>query len=102
MAHFLDGRVTALLGTHTHVQTADEAVWPRGMAYLTDLGMTGPCDSVIGRTADVIINRFMTGMPGKFEIASGDVRLHGALVEVEMKSGRATRIRRVEERSPRP
>ena len=102
MAHFLDGRVTALLGTHTHVQTADEAVWPRGMAYLTDLGMTGPCDSVIGRTADVIIHRFMTGMPGKFEIASGDVRLHGALVEVEMKSGRAARIRRVEERSPRP
>jgi len=102
MAHFLDGRVTALAGTHTHVQTADEAVWPRGMAYITDLGMTGPCDSVIGRATEPILRRFMTGMPAKFDIASGDVRLHGALVTVDMKTGRATAVRRVEERSPRP
>lgn len=102
MAHFLDGRVSALAGTHTHVQTADEAVWKGGMAYLTDLGMTGPCDGVIGRVAEPIVRRFMTGLPAKFDVASGDVRLHGACVTVDMKTGRATAIRRVEERSPRP
>lgn len=102
MAHFLDGRVTALVGTHTHVQTADEAVWPKGTAYITDLGMTGPCDSVIGRTTDAILKRFTTGMPTKFEVASGDVRLHGALVSADPATGRATKIRRVEEKSPRP
>lgn len=101
MAHFLDGRVTALVGTHTHVQTADEAVWPKGMAYITDLGMTGPCDSVIGRVTEPILKRFMTGLPAKFDVASGDVRLHGVQVAVDMKTGRATGIRRVEERSPR-
>lgn len=100
MAHFLDGRVTALVGTHTHVQTADEAVWPKGMAYMTDLGMTGPCDSVIGRVTEPILHRFLTGMPAKFDVASGDVRLHGACVNVDMKTGRATVIKRVEERSP--
>ncbi|MBQ9344476.1 MAG: TIGR00282 family metallophosphoesterase [Kiritimatiellae bacterium] len=97
MAHFLDGRVTALVGTHTHVQTADEAIWPKGMAYLSDLGMTGPCASVIGRTAETILPHFLTGMPTKFEIASGDVRLHGALVTVDDTTGRAVRIKRVEE-----
>ena len=101
MAHFLDGRVTALVGTHTHVQTADEAVWPKGMAYMTDLGMTGPCDSVIGRVTEPILHRFLTGMPAKFDVASGDVRLHGACVNVDMKTGRAVSIKRVEERSPK-
>jgi len=97
MGHFLDGRVTAVLGTHTHIQTADEAVTDKGMAYLTDLGMTGPCDSVIGRTTDAILKRFITGMPTKFEIASGDVRLHGALLTIDPASGKATKIKRVEE-----
>ncbi|MBR6022444.1 MAG: YmdB family metallophosphoesterase [Kiritimatiellae bacterium] len=100
MGHFLDGRVTALVGTHTHVQTADEAVWKGGMAYITDLGMTGPCDGVIGRATDPIVRRFMTGLPAKFDIATGDVRLHGAGLTVDMKTGRASAIRRVEERSP--
>ncbi len=76
MGKSLDGRVTAVIGTHTHIQTADEAVTAKGTAYMTDAGMTGPCDSVIGRTTDAILGRFLTGMPTKFEIASGDVRLH--------------------------
>jgi len=97
MGKFLDGRVTAVLGTHTHIQTADEAVTDKGTAYLTDLGMTGPCDSVIGRTTDAILKRFISGMPTKFEIASGDVRLHGALLTIDPASGKALKIKRVEE-----
>lgn len=102
MGKYLDGRVTAVLGTHTHIQTADEAVTARGTAYMTDLGMTGPCDSVIGRTTDIILHRFLTGMPGKFEVASDDVRLHGALVSVDPSTGRARKIKRVEERAAAP
>jgi len=97
MGKFLDGRVTAVLGTHTHIQTADEAVTANGTAYMTDLGMTGPCDSVIGRTTDAILKRFISGMPTKFEIASGDVRLHGALLTIDPASGKALKIKRVEE-----
>jgi 2',3'-cyclic-nucleotide 2'-phosphodiesterase len=97
MGKFLDGRVTAVLGTHTHVQTADEAVTAKGTAYMTDLGMTGPCDSVIGRTTDAILKRFITGMPTQFEIASGDVRLHGALLTVDPATGKAQKIKRIEE-----
>jgi 2',3'-cyclic-nucleotide 2'-phosphodiesterase len=102
MGKFLDGRVTAVLGTHTHIQTADEAVTAKGTAYLTDLGMTGPCDSVIGRTTDAILTRFLTGMPTKFEIASGDVRLHGALLTVDPATGKALKIKRVEEILSKP
>ncbi len=102
MGKFLDGRVSAVLGTHTHIQTADEAVTAKGTAYLTDLGMTGPCDSVIGRTTDAILERFITGMPTKFEIASGDVRLHGALLTLDPASGRALKIKRVEEILSKP
>ena len=102
MGKFLDGRVTAVLGTHTHIQTADEAVTAKGTAYLTDLGMTGPCDSVIGRTTDAILTRFLTGMPTKFEIASGDVRLHGALLTVDPDTGKALKIKRVEEILSKP
>ena len=97
MRHHLDGRVTCLFGTHTHIQTADETVTAKGTAYITDLGMTGPCDSVIGRTTDIILRRFTTGMPGKFEIAANDVRLHGALVTLDPSTGRARKIKRVEE-----
>ena len=97
MAHHLDGRVTALVGTHTHVQTADEAIWTKGTAYITDLGMTGPCDSVIGRTTETILTRFITGMATRFEIASDDVRLHGALVTLDDTTLRAVKIKRVEE-----
>lgn len=100
MGKFLDGRVSAVVGTHTHIQTADDAVTAKGTAYLTDLGMTGPCDSVIGRVTESILTRFLTGMPTKFEIATNDVRLHGALVTLDPASGRALKIKRVEEIIP--
>lgn len=102
MGKFLDGRVTAVLGTHTHIQTADDAVTAKGTAYMTDLGMTGPCDSVIGRTTDAILSRFISGMPSKFEIASGDVRLHGALLTVDPATGKALKIKRIEEILSKP
>ena len=102
MGHHLDGKVSAVVGTHTHVQTADATIMPKGTAYMTDLGMTGPCDSVIGRTTDAILARFLTGMPTKFEIASGDVRLHGALLTVDPETGRALKIKRVEEILSKP
>jgi metallophosphoesterase (TIGR00282 family) len=102
MGKFLDGRVSAVLGTHTHIQTADEAVSAKGTAYMTDLGMTGPCDSVIGRTTDAIVTRFLTGMPTKFEIASGDVRLHGALLTLDPATGKALKIKRIEEILSKP
>lgn len=102
MGKFLDGRVSAVFGTHTHIQTADEAISAKGTAYLTDLGMTGPCDSVIGRTTEAILARFLTGMPSKFEIASGDVRLHGALLTVDPATGKALKIKRIEEILSKP
>ena len=89
LARWLDGRVTAVLGTHTHVQTADARVQPGGTAALTDAGMTGPHDSVIGVEADIAIRRLRTGMPARFEPAHGGVRIEGALVECDA-SGRAT------------
>ena len=89
MAHYLDGRVTAVFGTHTHVQTSDARVQPGGTAAITDAGMTGPHDSVIGVKAELAIQRMRTGMPVRFETADGGVRLEGALVECD-GSGRAT------------
>jgi metallophosphoesterase (TIGR00282 family) len=90
LASYLDGRVTAVLGTHTHVQTADARVLPGGTAAMTDAGMTGPHDSVIGSTAETAIRRFVTGFPGRLEVADGGVRIEGALVECG-SDGRATR-----------
>jgi metallophosphoesterase (TIGR00282 family) len=92
---YLDGRVTAVIGTHTHVPTADERVLPGGTAYQTDVGMSGPYDSVIGVEKELIINRFLTGMPGKFEAAKGDPRMCAALIECDGKTGRALSIRRL-------
>lgn len=89
MARYLDGRVTAVFGTHTHIQTNDARVQPGGTAAISDAGMTGPHDSVIGVKADLAIQRMRTGMPVRFETAEGDVRLEGALVECD-GSGRAT------------
>jgi metallophosphoesterase (TIGR00282 family) len=89
MAHYLDGRVTAVFGTHTHVQTSDARVQPGGTAAITDAGMTGPHDSVIGVKAEQAIQRMRTGMPVRFETAEGGIRLEGALVECD-GSGRAT------------
>ena len=91
LAHWLDGRVTAVLGTHTHVQTSDARIQPGGTAAMTDVGMTGPHDSVIGVRADLAIHRMRTGMPVRFETAQGDVRIEGALLACDA-SGRATAI----------
>jgi 2',3'-cyclic-nucleotide 2'-phosphodiesterase len=91
LARWLDGRVTAVLGTHTHVQTADARVQPGGTAAMTDVGMTGPHDSVIGVVGDLAIRRMRTGMPVRFETADGGVRIEGAVVDAD-DEGRATRI----------
>jgi hypothetical protein len=93
--HYLDGRVAAIVGTHTHVQTADERILAGGTACLTDAGMTGPHDGVIGMAKDAVIARFVSGLPGRFETASGDPRLNGAVVTVDPATGRATAIDRL-------
>ena len=95
MGWHLDGKVTAVLGTHTHVQTADERILPNGTAYLTDAGMTGPHDSIIGMDREASLARFLNGMPSKFEPATGNPRLNGAVIEADDKTGRATRITRI-------
>jgi hypothetical protein len=92
LAAWLDGRVTAVLGTHTHVQTSDGRILPGGTAALTDVGMTGPHDSVIGVETELAVRRMRTGMPVRFETASGGVRLEGALVTCDPATGRATAI----------
>jgi len=96
LSRYLDGKVTAIVGTHTHVQTADEQILRQGTAYMTDLGMTGPHDSIIGRRPEQIIQRYLTGMPAKFEMASGDVRLSGAIIEVDENTGLALSIKRIQ------
>lgn len=88
----LDGRVTAVLGTHTHVPTADACVLPKGTAFMCDVGMTGPYQSVLGRDVNAVVGRFLDGMPRRFEVATGDVRLSGALVEIDASSARANKI----------
>jgi 2',3'-cyclic-nucleotide 2'-phosphodiesterase len=95
MGWYLDGRVTAVIGTHTHVPTADERVLPGGTAYQTDVGMSGPFDSVIGVEKELILARFLSGMPGKFEAAKGDPRMCAALIECVGATGRATSIERL-------
>ncbi len=95
MGWFLDGRVTALVGTHTHAQTADERVLPGGTAFISDLGMSGPYDSVLGRRKDRVIRHLTTGMPTFFEVATGDVRVCGAIITADEQTGRATSIRRI-------
>jgi len=100
LARMLDGRVSAVVGTHTHVQTADEQIFPGGTAFLCDAGFTGPHHSVIGRESAPIIQRFLTGMLQKFEVASGSVLLQGALIDIDERNGRATQIRRISEPLP--
>jgi len=95
MGWHLDGRVTAVIGTHTHVQTADERILPKGTAYLTDAGMTGPHDSIIGVAIDAALGRFVTAMPAKFEPATGPARLNAVLVTADPATGRATAIERI-------
>jgi 2',3'-cyclic-nucleotide 2'-phosphodiesterase len=95
LGFYLDGRVTAVVGTHTHVPTADERILPKGTAFQTDVGMTGPYDSVIGVQKELIINRFLTNLPARFEPATGDVKLCAVMVECDEKTGRASSILRI-------
>jgi len=95
---YFDGLVSACLGTHTHVQTADEQILPEGSAYITDVGMTGPFDSVIGRKKEQILSRFITQMPAKFQMAEEDVRLNGVIVDFDEKKGKANSIKRIQKK----
>jgi len=95
MGHFLDGEVAAVVGTHTHVQTADEQILPKGTAYITDIGMTGPIHSVIGIKKEIAIEKFLTGMPRRFEVASGPAVLSAVLLELDGAVGKAISIQRV-------
>ena len=97
MGRYLDGRVSAVVGTHTHVQTSDEALLPRKTAYITDLGMTGPKDSILGRDIGSVMTKFLTGMPAKFDIAEKGVTLEGVMIDVDESTGRARKITRVRE-----
>jgi 2',3'-cyclic-nucleotide 2'-phosphodiesterase len=100
MGRFLEGKVSAVLGTHTHVQTADEQILPGGTAFLCDAGMCGPVNSILGRAVEPIMNRFVSNLPAAFPVAAGEVRLHGALIEIDEKNGRALKISRVDEPGP--
>jgi metallophosphoesterase (TIGR00282 family) len=95
MGWFLDGKVTAMVGTHTHVQTADERILPKGTAYLTDVGMTGPHDSIIGVEVEAALGRFLNGMPARFETATGNPRLNAVVIDAEDETGKATDIERL-------
>ena len=90
--------VSAVIGTHTHVQTAEEKILPQGTAFITDVGMTGPFDSVIGRKKEQILTRFLTQMPARFEMAENDIQLHGVIIDVDEKTGKADSIKRVQEK----
>lgn len=95
MGWYLDGRVTAVVGTHTHVQTADERVLPQGTAYITDMGMTGPYESVLGRDKSAVVRSLTTGMPFPYNVAENDGRLSGVIVECDAQTGRSTAIERI-------
>jgi hypothetical protein len=95
MGWHLDGKVTAVIGTHTHVQTADERLLPGGTAYITDAGMTGPHDSIIGTEKEAALGRFLTGLPARFEAASGNPRLNGVVIDADEATGRARAIERL-------
>ena len=95
LAEYLDGRVSAVVGTHTHVQTADEGILSRGTAFITDVGMTGGHGGIIGVTKESVLSRFLTGMPSKFEISEDDVRLNGVVVDVDDETGLSLDIRRI-------
>jgi metallophosphoesterase (TIGR00282 family) len=100
LGRFLDGRVSAVIGTHTHVQTADEQIFPGGTAFMCDAGMCGPVNSILGRKIEPIMNRFISNLPASFPVAGGEVRLHGALIEIDESTGRALRITRIDEPGP--
>ncbi|MDD5346994.1 MAG: TIGR00282 family metallophosphoesterase [Candidatus Omnitrophica bacterium] len=99
---YLQGRASAVMGTHTHIQTADERILPDGTAYITDVGMTGPYDSVIGRRVEDVLERFLSCVPVRFEVAEGNVQLCGCVVTIDEKTGRATAIRRIQKKLESP
>ncbi len=96
MGRFLDGKVSAVVGTHTHIQTADETILPGGTAYITDLGMTGPHESILGREIEPVLKRFITQMPSYFRVAKDDIRLSGALITIDAQTGKAAGIERIQ------
>jgi metallophosphoesterase (TIGR00282 family) len=100
LGRFLDGKVSAVIGTHTHVQTADEQIFPGGTAFMCDAGMCGPINSILGRAIEPIMNRFVSNLPASFPVAGGEVRLRGVLIEIDGATGRAVRITRVDEPGP--
>ena len=100
LGRFLDGKVSAVIGTHTHVQTADEQIFPGGTAFMCDAGMCGPTESILGRAVDPIVKRFISNLPSPFPVAKGEVRLRGVLIEIDETSGRAVRISRLDEPGP--
>lgn len=95
LAWYLDGRVSCVFGTHTHVQTADERILPFGTGYITDVGMTGPYEGIIGVDREIVINKFLTHMPLKFEVAKGEVQFNAIYAEVDEKCGKTTNIQRI-------
>lgn len=102
LARFLDGLVTAVLGTHTHVQTADEQILPGGTAFICDVGFTGAHESVIGRKIEPVLNRFLTGLPQKFEVAKGNPKVQGVILEIDPALGTARSINRISVDVPSP
>ncbi len=98
MGFAFDGKVSAIIGTHTHIQTADEEILPMGTAYLTDAGMTGPHDSVIGIRKNIIIDKMLTGMPSKYEVAETGLELNGVFIRLDDTSGKALEIKRIKDR----
>jgi metallophosphoesterase (TIGR00282 family) len=95
---YLDGRVSAVLGTHTHIQTADEKILPKGTAYITDAGMTGPYDSVIGRKVENVLAKFITSVPVRFEVALENIQLHGVVLDIDENTGKALSIVRIQKK----
>ena len=96
LGHYLDGRASAVVGTHTHVQTADETILPGGTAYITDIGMVGPQDSVLGMDKDIVVRRFLTQIPNRFEVAVGPVVLCGIVIDIDSATGRSQTIERIQ------
>ena len=97
MSRYLDGRVSAILGTHTHVQTSDETVLPGGTAYITDVGMTGGHGGIIGNTTDSVLPKFLTGMPSRFDVCNENLRINAVLIDIDNESSRAADIKRINE-----
>lgn len=95
LAWYVDGKVSAVVGTHTHVQTADERILPEGTAYISDVGMTGPYDGILGVERDAVIKKFLTSLPVRFEVAKGREQLSGVIIDVDNESGKATSIERI-------